>query len=295
MASTPNATPQLLVGKTALITGGATGIGRAIALEFARHGANVTIGYLDESQADHVAALKQEIASLPINPIPGFVAVAGDISIPSTSIKLVEEAVKAFGKLDILVSNAGVCKFHEFLTLPSDLLSMTVRTNLDGAFYVTQAAANQMVKQGHGGSIIGVSSISALVGGAGQTHYTPTKAGVLSLMQSCATALGKYGIRCNAILPGTVRTQLNEEDLKDDEKRRYMERRIPLGRTGVPEDVAGPAVFLASELSRYVVCSCRLQTIGVELESFLMANLPSSVERCSVACRSVDPILMNIS
>ncbi len=103
-----------------------------------------------------------------------------------------------------------------------------------------------------GGSIIGVSSISALVGGGLQTHYTPTKAGVLSLMQSCAIALGKYGIRCNALLPGTIRTQLNEKDLSDDAKRTYMERRIPLGRTGVPDDLAGPAVFLASDMSRYV-------------------------------------------
>ena len=118
-----------------------------------------------------------------------------------------------------------------------------------------------MVKQGKGGSIIGISSISALVGGAGQTHYTPTKAGVLSLMQSCACALGKYNIRCNALLPGTIRTQLNEEDLANDEKRKYMESRIPLGRTGVPSDLAGPAVFLASDLSNYVVstanrCAC---------------------------------------
>jgi L-rhamnose 1-dehydrogenase len=128
-----------------------------------------------------------------------------------------------------------------------------VAINLGGAFYGTQAAAQQMVKQGKGGSIIGISSISALVGGAGQTHYTPTKAGVLSLMQSCACALGKYNIRCNALLPGTIRTQLNEEDLANDEKRKYMESRIPLGRTGVPSDLAGPAVFLASDLSNYVV------------------------------------------
>jgi len=103
-----------------------------------------------------------------------------------------------------------------------------------------------------GGSIIGVSSISALVGGAGQTHYTPTKAGILSLMQSCACALGPYQIRCNALLPGTIRTQLNERDLADEGKRRYMEGRIPLGRLGQPEDMAGPAVFLASDLSGYV-------------------------------------------
>ena len=104
-----------------------------------------------------------------------------------------------------------------------------------------------------GGSIIGISSISALVGGGLQTHYTPTKAGITSLMQSTAVALGKYGIRCNALLPGTIRTQLNEEDLKNDEKRKYMEGRIPLGRTGKTTDLVGPAVFLASSLSGYVV------------------------------------------
>ena len=128
-----------------------------------------------------------------------------------------------------------------------------MRTNLDGAFYSCQAAARQMAAQGTGGSIIGISSISALVGGGLQTHYTPTKAGVLSLMQSLAVALGRYRIRCNALLPGTIKTQLNEEDLNDDKKREYMEGRIPLGRTGEPKDLAGPAVFLAcSELSGYV-------------------------------------------
>lgn len=105
-----------------------------------------------------------------------------------------------------------------------------------------------------GGSIIGISSISALVGGGQQTHYTPTKAGVLSLMQSCAVALGKYGIRCNALLPGTIRTQLNDEDMSDEKKRSYMEGRIPLGRLGQTKDLAGPAVFLACDsLSGYVV------------------------------------------
>ena len=131
---------------------------------------------------------------------------------------------------------------------------MTLQINLSGAFFAVQAAARQMVKQGTGGSIIGSSSISALVGGGLQTHYTPSKAGILSLMQSCAVALGKYNIRCNALLPGTIRTQLNEEDLADDEKRKYTETRIPLGRTGAPADMAGPAVFLASNMSSYVVC-----------------------------------------
>jgi L-rhamnose 1-dehydrogenase len=131
-----------------------------------------------------------------------------------------------------------------------------VNINLCGAFYATQAAGRQMaLKQTPaGGSIIGISSISALVGGGQQCHYCPTKAGVLSLMQSTAVVLGKYGIRCNALLPGTIRTQLNDADMSDETKRAYMEGRIPLGRLGQPRDLAGPAVFLAAdELSGYVV------------------------------------------
>lgn len=136
------------------------------------------------------------------------------------------------------------------------LLSQTVNINLCGAFYATQAACRQMAlhQTPTGGSIIGISSISALVGGGQQCHYCPTKAGVLSLMQSTAVALGKYHIRCNALLPGTIRTQLNDADMGDEKKRAYMEGRIPLGRLGQPRDLAGPAVFLASEeLSGYVV------------------------------------------
>lgn len=134
-----------------------------------------------------------------------------------------------------------------------DIVNQTISTNLTGAFFAIQAAAQQMSNQTpSGGSIIGISSISALVGGAGQTHYTPTKAGILSLMQSTACALGKYNIRCNALLPGTIRTQLNDEDLADDDKKRYMEGRIPLGRLGMTKDLAGPAVFLASDMSEYV-------------------------------------------
>ena len=109
-----------------------------------------------------------------------------------------------------------------------------------------------MKRQGRGGAIIAVSSISALVGGGMQTHYTPTKAGLLSLMQSCAIALGPYGIRCNALLPGTIETDINKDDLADQDKRDYMASRTPLGRLGRPEDLAGPIVFLASEMAQYV-------------------------------------------
>ncbi|OTB02734.1 hypothetical protein M426DRAFT_74385 [Hypoxylon sp. CI-4A] len=287
---------NLLQGKTAIITGGTTGIGRAITLEYLRQGCNVVVNHLglprDEPHLDSLVAEAQSLlhqaqtqastsTSSTSTSSPSAAAVvvgklehlAGDVSDPSTGPALVARAVALFGRLDVCVSNAGICQFAEFLTLTGDLWSRTVRTNLDGAFYVVQAAARQMASQEpvstassssssslsyspshkHRGSIIALSSISALVGGGQQVHYTPTKAGVLSLMQSCAVALGRHGIRCNALLPGTIRTQLNDEDLADDGKRAYMEGRIPLGRTGDPRDMAGPAVFLASdELSGYV-------------------------------------------
>ncbi|KAL2162522.1 hypothetical protein VTH06DRAFT_7436 [Thermothelomyces fergusii] len=251
---------KLLAGKTAIITGGTTGIGRAIALAFVAHGCNVAVNHLnldkDKPQLDSL--LSEAAAIRASDPAAGRLAhLPGDVRDPATGPALVAFALAEFGtgRLDVCVSNAGICTFAPLLDLPADLWSDTVRTNLDGAFYVVQAAARQMALRNAppGGSIIGLSSISALVGGGLQAHYTPTKAGVLSLMQSAAVALGRYGIRCNALLPGTVKTQLNEADLRDDAKRAYMEGRIPLGRTGVPADLAGPAVFLAcDELSGYV-------------------------------------------
>ncbi|KAJ3516247.1 hypothetical protein NLJ89_g1246 [Agrocybe chaxingu] len=127
----------------------------------------------------------------------------------------------------------------------------TRQVNLDGTFYIVQAAAVQMAKQTpQGGSLIAISSISGLLGGAQQCHYGPTKAAITSLMQNCAVALGKYGIRANAILPGTVATDINKEDLKDLKKKEYMVNRTLLGRLG--KDIAGPVVFLASDLAKYV-------------------------------------------
>ncbi|KAH9831893.1 NAD(P)-binding protein [Teratosphaeria destructans] len=240
---------QLLPGKVAAITGAVTGIGRAIALEYLRQGASVAVNYFPDPKSEtQYEELQQEAGNG-----ASIIGVAGDISKPETGKELVQRTVEKWGRIDIFVSNAGVCKFADFLTMEPDLVNFTFSTNLGGAFFAIQAAAKQMSKQSPpGGSIIGISSISALVGGAGQTHYTPTKAGVLSLIQSTACALGQYGIRCNALLPGTIRTQLNDEDLADEEKKKYMEGRIPLGRLGQPKDLAGPAVFLASDLSEYV-------------------------------------------
>ncbi|TFI57656.1 SDR family oxidoreductase [Sphingomonas parva] len=237
---------KLLEGKTVLVTGASAGIGRAAAIGAARHGADVAINFSRD-----VAGAESAVAEIEKLGQRGL-AVKGDVSDPETATDFVARAVEAFGKVDVFVNNAGICPFHAFLDMPVETFERTMRVNLHGAYFMVQAAANQMVKQGHGGAIIAVSSISALVGGEYQTHYTPTKAGLHSLMQSTAIALGRYGIRCNSVLPGTILTDINKDDLADDEKRRYMEGRVPLGRLGQPDDLEGPIVFLASDLARYV-------------------------------------------
>lgn len=237
---------MLLENKVVLITGASRGIGRATAIEAARQGANVAINtYKDDAAADEVVA---EIEALGRKAI----VVDADVALPDSATTFVNAAVAAFGRVDVFVSNAGICPFHGFLDMPVETLRRTMEVNLHGAYFMTQAAANQMVKQGEGGSIVAISSISALVGGEMQTHYTPTKAGVHSLMQSCAVALGRHGIRCNSVLPGTIATDINKDDLADPAKREYMEGRIPLGRLGRPEDIASVVAFLASDMAGYM-------------------------------------------
>ncbi|WP_062789068.1 SDR family NAD(P)-dependent oxidoreductase [Aquitalea pelogenes] len=239
---------MLLAGKRVVITGASRGIGRAIALGCARHGADVMLGHSGRSSADDILTLRHQIEVLGRK----VADQAGDIADPDTGAALIAMAVERLGGVDVFISNAGICPFHAFLDMPHETYYRTVNTNLNGAYFAVQAAARQMQQQGEGGAIIAVSSISALVGGGMQTHYTPTKAGLLSLMQSCAIALGPFGIRCNALLPGTIETDINREDLADPHKRSTMQNRIPLGRLGQPEDLVGPAVFLASDLARYV-------------------------------------------
>ena len=237
---------MLLKDKVVLITGGSRGIGAAVAVEMARQGADVAINSYagGEAAAEVIAAVEAHGRRC--------ISVEGDVALPETAAAFVQAAVEAFGKVDVFVSNAGICPFHAFLDMPAETLKRTMEVNLHGAYFMTQAAANQMVKQGNGGAIVAISSISALVGGEFQTHYTPTKAGVHSLMQSCAIALGKHGIRCNSVLPGTILTDINKDDLSDPAKRQYMEGRIPLGRLGQPEDIGGAVAFLASDMAAYV-------------------------------------------
>ncbi|KIJ21789.1 hypothetical protein PAXINDRAFT_173843 [Paxillus involutus ATCC 200175] len=214
----------LLTGKIVCITGSSRGTGRACAVESARYGATgLILHYFGDLEAEaELLSLKQEIETADCK----VVGVPGDIADSNTAQKIVTAGVAAFGGI---VSNAGICPFAEFLTMPHATWERTRQVNLDGSFYVVQAVANQMkVQLPQGGSIVGVASISALVGGEFQCHYTPTKAGILSMMQSCA------------------------EDLAHPEKREYTIKRTVLGRLGNPGDVAGPVVFLASDLAKYV-------------------------------------------
>jgi L-rhamnose 1-dehydrogenase len=255
---------MLLQDKVVVVTGGSRGIGAAIAVAAARHGADVVINYWGDNDATYgkrsaVESVVQEVVAAGRR----AVALEGNVADPETAAGLVKAAVENFGKLDVLASNAGICPFHAFLDMPPEVLRRTVDVNLNGAFFVAQAAANQMKRQGGGGAIVATSSISALVGGGMQTHYTPTKAGVHSLMQSCAIALGPYGIRCNSVMPGAILTDLNKDDLDNAEKRDYFAKRIPLGRYGEPADVADCVVFLASDMARYVTGAALLVDGGM--------------------------------
>jgi L-rhamnose 1-dehydrogenase len=259
-----------LEGKAALVTGASRGIGREIALGLAAAGADVAVNYhlpadpeFGHDNAADAAGVVAEAEALGRR----AVAVEADVADGAAVTAMVARVTGALGRLDILVNSAGICPFHDFLTMPEQLWDRVQAVNLKGAFLCSQAAARVMVEQGTGGRIISVSSISALVGGGMQAHYTPTKAGVHSLMQSLAIALGPHGITCNSILPGAIATDINKDDWSDPAKRAYLDQRIPLGRFGEPDDLAGPVVFLASDAARYVTGS------GLLVDGGLFVNL----------------------
>jgi L-rhamnose 1-dehydrogenase len=263
-------TGQPLRARRALVTGASRGIGRALAIGLAEHGADVVVNYHRPDEPEFGRDNEQDAANV-VSVIRDLgrtaVAVPADVAEEAAVDRLVGDTVDALGGIDILVNNAGICPFHDVLDLPVALFDRVQAVNLRGAFLCSQRAARRMVSQGTGGRIISISSISALVGGAQQAHYTPTKAGVHSLMQSMAISLGPHGITCNSVLPGAIDTDINAADLADDAKRQAFEQRVPLGRLGQPDDLVGPVVLLASDAGRYVTGA------GLLVDGGLFVNL----------------------
>jgi 3-oxoacyl-[acyl-carrier protein] reductase len=234
---------KLLEGKTALVTGGARGIGKAIALRFAAEGANVA--FSDLNYDENAIALEKELAALGVK-AKGY---ASDASSFEGSDKLITDVVNDFGRIDVLVNNAGITRDNLLMRMTEADWDLVIKVNLKSIFNMTKAVQKVMLKQ-RSGSIINMSSVVGLSGNAGQSNYSASKAGLVGFTKSMAQELGSRSIRCNAIAPGFIETDMTAK-LPEDVRKTWIEG-IPLRRGGKPEDVADVSLFLASDLSSYV-------------------------------------------
>ncbi len=234
---------KLLEGKNALITGASKGIGRSIAIQFARQGANIAFTYL--SSVEQGLALEKELIAFGIK-AKGYRSDASDFA---QAEQLVADMVSDFGSLDILVNNAGITMDNLLLRMSEEMWDKVMAVNLKSCFNTVKAAARPMMKQ-KGGSIINMTSVVGLKGNAGQSNYAASKAGIIGFTKSIALELGSRGIRSNAIAPGFIETEMTA---KLDEKTVQSWRdAIPLKRGGQPDDVANACVFLGADLSSYI-------------------------------------------
>ncbi len=234
---------KLLEGKTALITGAARGIGRAIALRFAEEGANVA--FTDLAIDDNVRETEKAIAAYGVK-AKGYASNAAEFE---DTHKVVEEIHKDFGRIDILVNNAGITRDGLMMRMSEEQWDMVININLKSAFNFIHAVTPVMMRQ-KSGSIINMSSVVGVSGNAGQANYSASKAGMIGLAKSMAKEVGSRNIRVNAIAPGFIITDMTGA-LSEDVRKKWEEQ-IPLRRGGKPEDVANTALFLASDLSSYV-------------------------------------------
>ena len=234
---------KLLEGKTAIITGAARGIGKAIALKFAAEGANIAFTDLVIDEAG--LATGQEMEALGVK-VKGY---ASDAANYEDAHKVVAEVVKEFGRVDILVNNAGIARDGLMMRMNEQQWDMVINVNLKSAFNFIHAVTPVMMKQ-KSGNIINMSSVVGVSGNAGQANYSASKAGMIGLTKSIAKELGSRGIRTNAIAPGYIMTDMTAA--LSEQVREEWTKQIPLRRGGTPEDVAKVAVFLASDLASYV-------------------------------------------
>ena len=234
---------NLLEGKIALITGGSRGIGRGIAKAFAAQGAAVAFTYL--SSVEKGQALEAELAGEGIR-AKGYRSDASDFD---QAQALVDEVIKDFGRIDILVNNAGITRDGLLMRMSKDQWDAVIHANLDSVFNLTKGVQRYMLKQ-RSGSIINMSSVVGIKGNAGQANYAASKAGIIGFTKSVALELGSRGIRCNAIAPGFIATEMTES-LDPKVLEGWLES-IPLKRAGTVEDIANACLYLGSDLSSYV-------------------------------------------
>lgn len=244
---------KLLENKTAIITGAARGIGEGVALKFAEHGCNVAFTYVSDSSAERAAALEAKLSAMGVK-AKSYQSNAGDFAQCET---LVNEVLKEFGAIDICVNNAGISKDNLLLRMSPEQWNEVIQVNLNSVFNMTKQVIKPMMKA-RSGSIINMSSVIGEMGNAGQSSYAASKAGVIGFTKSVAKELGSRNIRCNAIAPGFVETDMTSY-LKEGDGGEKYKAGIPLGRFASAEDIANVTLFLASDMGSYITG----QTISV--------------------------------
>ena len=234
---------NLLKGKTAIITGGSRGIGRGIAEKFAENGSNVVFTCFKMSDAS--MDLEKQLESLGVK-AKAFESDAADFN---ASMNLAEDVLNDFGSIDILVNNAGITKDNLLMRMSEEDFNDVMKINMNSVFNNTKAVLRLMLKQ-RNGSIINLSSVVGVKGNAGQSNYSSSKAGIIGFTKSVALELGSRNIRCNAIAPGFIETEMTKA-LNNDQVNDWAES-IPLKRTGQVDDIANTSLFLASDMSSYI-------------------------------------------
>ena len=242
---------KLLENKTAIITGATRGIGKGIAEVFAKNGANIAFTY--SSSVEAAKALENELTALGVK-AKGYQSNAANYE---AAQQLADDVLKEFGTIDILVNNAGITKDNLLMRISEEDFDKVLEVNLKSVFNLTKAVIRPMMKQ-RGGSIINMSSVVGVKGNAGQSNYAASKAGILGFTKSIALELGSRNVRCNAIAPGFIETEMT--GVLPEETVKMWRDAIPLKRGGTPEDVANACVFLASDMSAYVTG----QTLNVD-------------------------------
>jgi 3-oxoacyl-[acyl-carrier protein] reductase len=244
---------KLLENKIAIVTGAARGIGEAVALKLAEHGAHVAFTFVSDSSATKAKALEEKLIGMGVK-AKAYQTNASDFT---ACEEMVNDVLKTFGTIDICVNNAGISKDNLLLRMSIEQWNDVINTNLNSVFYMTKLVMRPMMKA-KSGSIINMSSVIGEMGNAGQTSYAASKAGVIGFTKSVAKELGSRNIRCNAIAPGFVETDMTSY-LKEGEAAEKYKKSIPLGRFASAEDIANTTLFLASDMASYITG----QTISV--------------------------------